>query len=272
MGFWEAVVIGIVQGVTEFLPISSTAHVTLAGMLFGTEPQAAAQQWTAFLATIQLGSLAAVAWYFRADMLTVAKALGTGSEHGYGRHLLACIAIGSVPIGVLGLGLKPLIESPLTKEPLLIAGALVAVSGLMALAEWNGGGRRGVEQLRWWEALVIGTAQALALMPGSSRSGSTIAAAMLVGMARHEAARFSFLLSIPAIAASGLLEFNVLVSAPGVLGSWQVLGASFGAAFLSSYAAIAFLLRYLRTHTLWAFIVYRLALAGAIGFYSLSHQ
>ncbi|MCS6965839.1 MAG: undecaprenyl-diphosphate phosphatase [Candidatus Kapabacteria bacterium] len=273
MGLWEAVAIGIVQGVTEFLPISSTAHVTLMGMLVGANPQAVPQQWTAFLATIQLGSLAAVLWYFRSDVLSMTKGAVTGGVDEDGRRLLVCVVAGSIPIGALGLALRPLVESSLTKDPLLIAGALVGVSGLMALAEWANRGQRTLAQIRWRDALLIGAAQVLALMPGSSRSGTTIAAAMLLGIARRDAAHFSFLLSIPAIAASGLLELNTLLLKLSALGSWHTFTASFGAAFLSSYAAISFLLRYLRTHTLWVFIVYRLALAGALALgYGLSHQ
>jgi undecaprenyl-diphosphatase len=269
MNLWEALLLGIIQGVTEFVPISSTAHVTLAGMLMGLQPQAAAQRWTAFLAVIQLGSLAAVLWYFRRELRDmVASLTGKAPHNGYRRLLLAVI-VGTLPLGVLGLVLKPVVEGPLTKEPLLIATTLAAVSLLMVAAETVGRPSRTLMELNpWRDALLIGLAQTLALLPGSSRSGTTIAVAMLLGIARPDAARFSFLLSIPAIAASGIWELKELAGQP--LSAWGPLGVSLVAAVLSSYAAIALLLRYLRVHTLWVFIVYRLALAVLLGFVAVA--
>lgn len=258
-----AVVLGLVQGVTEFLPISSTAHVTLVGILFGLKPQAVAQQWTAFLASIQLGSLAALVWYFRRSLLQMGRELRKPDSGG--RRLGGALLLGSLPIAIAGVGLKPLVEGPLTKEPLAIAAALVAVSALMAWAEVRGGRQRELAQLSWRDALVVGIGQVLALLPGSSRSGSTLAAAMLVGLTRRDAAQFAFLLGIPAIAGSGVLELRELLRQPLLLGSWEALGMSFAASCLSSYLAIAFLLRYLRGHTLWGFIVYRLMLAVVLG-------
>ncbi len=269
MSAWQALLMGIVQGVTEFIPISSTAHVTLFGMLLGMQPQQMAQQWTGFLASIQLGSLAALVGYFRAELIQMGQELSGVRADGSGQRLFWALLLASLPIGVAGIVLKPLIEGPVTKEPLVIAAALTGVSLLMAGAEWGGRRERSFTQLRWYEVLLIGLAQVLALVPGSSRSGSTIAAAMLVGLSRQEAARFSFLLGIPAIAASGLLELRELLCRPLSIGSWQMLGISFIAAWVSSYGAIAFLLGYLRTHTLWLFIVYRLIVAGAIGLVSL---
>lgn len=257
MSIAEALLLGLVQGVTEFLPISSTAHVTLMGMLLGLEPQAQAQQWTAFLASIQLGSLGALLWYFRRDVGQMLQGL-VGNEAG--RRLLWLLVVGTLPIVVAGLVLKPFVEGPLTKQPGMIAGALVGVALLMVLAEIAARRQRSLSEISWREALVVGMAQVLALLPGSSRSGSTIAAAMLLGISRPEAARFSFLLSIPALAGSGVLELVELVR-HGMVGSGDVLAGSLAAAFLSSYAAIAFLMRYVRTHTLWLFIVYRLLLA-----------
>ncbi len=262
MELGTALILGLVQGATEFLPISSTAHVTLVGMLVGLEPQAVAQQWTAFLASIQLGSLAALVWYFRGTLLQIGQELT--SSGGIGRRLGGALLLGSLPIAVAGIALKPLVEGPLTKDPLVIASALVAVSGLMAWAELQGRRQRELAQLSWRDALVVGIVQILALLPGSSRSGSTLAAAMLVGLKRRDAAQFAFLLGIPAIAGSGGLELLELLRQPLQLGSWEALGMSFAAACLSSYAAIAFLLRYLRRHTLWSFIVYRLVLAAAL--------
>jgi undecaprenyl-diphosphatase len=231
-------------------------------MLLGGNPQAVAAQWTAFLASLQLGSLAALGWYFRQDLKQVASAVWAGPSAREGRRLGLAIVVGTLPIGVFGLLLKPVIEGPLTKEPLLIAGALGGGSLVMALGEFRRG-KRQLADIGWREALLIGLGQVLALLPGSSRSGMTLAAGMLLGVQRADAARFAFLLGIPAIAASGGLELMALLR-HGSAFSWQAFGGSFLAAFLSSYAAIAFLLRYVRSHSLWVFILYRLVLAGGV--------
>ncbi len=261
MGVWEAALFGVVQGITEFLPISSTAHVTLAGILLGWQPKAAGAQWTAFLASIQLGSLAALVWYFWGELREMGKALwDTHSRHR--RKLLCALIVGTLPLAALGLLLKPVIEGPWTKDPGLIAAALAGGALLMAAAEFRRGARQ-MAEIGWREAVLIGLGQAAALIPGSSRSGMTLAVGMLLGIERSAATQFAFLLGIPAIAASGALELRLLLQ-QGSPFSWYALAVSFGAAFLSSYAAIAWLLRYVRTHTLWLFILYRLGLAGAI--------
>ena len=271
----EALLLGIVQGLTEFLPISSTAHVTLMGYVLGLQPEQHAAEWTAFLASIQLGSLVAVVGYFWNELRGMVAALwqrGSFSQEVLrARRLALAVVVGTLPIALAGLALKPLIESEATKRLELIIVALLGVTLLMIAAERRRAPmQRELSHLRWMDALLIGCAQALALMPGSSRSGSTIAAAMLLGIARHEAARFSFLLSIPAIAASGMLQLLELLAIAAI--PPMALLLSFLGAVVSSYAAIAFLLRYLRTHTLWGFIVYRLTLAAVlIGFVVAQH-
>ena len=271
----EALLLGIVQGLTEFLPISSTAHVTLMGYVLGLHPEQHAAEWTAFLASIQLGSLAAVLGYFRSELRAMVAALwqrgSMSAELLEARRLALGVVVGTLPIVLAGLALKPLIEGEATKRLELIAAALLGVTILMIAAERRRAPmQRGLSQLRWVDALLIGCAQILALMPGSSRSGSTIAVAMLLGIARHEAARFSFLLSIPAIAASGMLQLLELFSTAAIPPMGLLL--SFLGAVVSSYAAIAFLLRYLRTHTLWGFIVYRLTLAAVLVGFALAQH
>ncbi len=265
-----AIVLGLVQGLTEFIPISSTAHMTLYGQLSGILDRQNPEQWTAMIAVVQLGTLLAVLAYFARDVgsITAAVLRETFLERipphrqSATARLGWLVAIGSLPIGVLGLLLRKFIEGSATKSPLLIAAMLAAVAVVMMIAERRRA-TRSVESLTVFDAIVIGIAQALALLPGASRSGTTISAGLLLGIERSAAARFSFLLSIPALLASGLLE---LVSAVRILSPqqlWELTIATLVAA-LSGYASIAFLLSYLRVHRLNGFAYYRLVLAGVI--------
>ncbi len=265
-----AIVLGLVQGLTEFIPISSTAHMTLYGQLSGMLDRQHPEQWTATIAVVQLGTLLAVLAYFARDVstITVAVLKETFLERTLPHRQSATarlgwlVVIGSLPIGVLGLLLRKFVEGSATKSPLLIAGMLAAVAVVMLIAERRRA-MRSVESLTVFDAVVIGIAQAFALLPGASRSGTTISAGLLRGIERSAAARFSFLLSIPALLASGLLE---LVSAVRILSQqqlWELTIATLVAA-LSGYASIAFLLTYLRSNRLNGFAYYRLALAGII--------
>ncbi|MCX7929809.1 MAG: undecaprenyl-diphosphatase UppP [Chlorobi bacterium] len=267
-----AILLGIVQGLTEFIPISSTAHMTLFGQLTGMLDPHHPHQWTATIAVVQLGTLLAVLAYFASDIGVISSALVRETlwyrvplrRQSATARLGWLVIIGSVPIGVLGLLLRRLIEGSLTKNPLLIAGMLAAVAVVMLVAERRRGGERSVDHLRISDALIIGVAQALALLPGASRSGTTISAGLLLGIERAAAARFSFLLSIPALLASGILE---LLSAVKILSAqqlWHMAIATLAAA-LSGYISIAFLMTYLRSHRLDLFAYYRLGLAVVIG-------
>ncbi|MBI4749855.1 MAG: undecaprenyl-diphosphatase UppP [Acidobacteria bacterium] len=276
MSLFEAILLGIIQGLTEFLPISSTAHLVIAIKLLHLDTRFSPEQLTAFEAVIQLGTLAAVLIYFAKDLKTITAAffidhltyfqgkresgqpaLGPSAWLGW------YIAIGTMPIVVIGLSFKKQIEGTLTKNLYVIAGAMVGLAIILAIAEMVGKRQRSVEHLTWIDAVLIGLAQACALIPGASRSGTTITASLFLGLNRESAARFSFLLSIPAVLAAGLLQFvkeykyldrDTLIA---VAVSTLVSG-------ISGYAAIAFLIRYLKTHTTIVFIAYRILVGAGI--------
>jgi len=280
MTLLQAILLGIVQGLTEFIPISSTAHLVLAGrvMNLGLTPE----QTTASIAVIQLGTLLAVIAYFASDIWNITRAFvhdhfvllksgrrdqfNRANDHAHLSHeaLLGwLIIIGSIPVAVVGLLFKKQIEGTFTKNLWVIATMMVVVAVLLTIAEIVGKKRRRMQDLGIKDSLAVGFAQCLALIPGSSRSGSTIMAGLFVGEMRETAARFSFLLSMPAIAASGLLE---LKEALHKLPSGSLSALAFGTLIsgLVGYASIWFLLRYLRTHTTAVFIGYRLVVGSAM--------
>src|SRR5438045_2347953 len=228
MTLLQAILLGIVQGLTEFIPISSTAHLVLAGrvMNLGLTPE----QTTASIAVIQLGTLLAVIAYFASDIWNITRAfvhdhfvlLKSGRRDQFNRAndhaplsheaLLGwLVIIGSIPVAVVGLFFKKQIEGTFTKNLWVIATMMVVVAVLLAAAEKVGKKERGMERLGLGDALAVGFAQCLALIPGASRSGSTIMGGLFAGEQRETAARFSFLLSIPAVGASGLLELKEAV-------------------------------------------------------------
>ncbi len=270
-----AVVLGFIQGLTEFLPVSSTAHLTIAGKLFGVVDADAPESWTAFIAVMQLGTMAAVLIYFRSDLWNVltgilrdmrAGSAGRG-EAGWSQEsrLGFAMAIGTVPVLLIGYGLRHVIEGEATKSIMVITASLVGLALLLWLAEKVARHIRHVEHITWKDALIVGFAQAMALIPGSSRSGTTMTAALFLGFTRAAAARFSFLLSIPAVLASGLYELYKVVGMvqSGVevfhLGVGNLVIATVVSG-LAGYAAIAWLLRYLVRHTMMVFVWYRIAL------------
>ncbi len=263
MDAWQAMVLGVVQGLTEFLPISSTAHLRLVPHVLGwTDPGAAVS------AVIQLGTLLAVFVYFAADVKRLVSA-GVVSlwrrdlNHSPDARLAWAIVVGTLPIGVLGLTFKDFVESG-ARSLALIAGALIVLGLLLLLAERLGRRTRTMAELGFWQIQVIGLCQALALVPGCSRSGSTIMGGLLLGLTREDAAYFSFLLSLPAVAASGLLELHDLVKG-GLAGEGLLyLGVAVVAAAVSGYATIGLLLRYLQRHGTYLFVIYRVALGIAI--------
>lgn len=259
----QSTVLGLIQGLTEFLPISSTAHLRVIPALVGWPDPGAA-----FSAIVQLGTLLAVLVYFWADLLRLASAFFRGLARRapfaeQDARLAWMILVGTLPIGVAGLLLKDLIETSL-RSLWVVAAALAGLAVLLGLAEWLGKRQREMERLGWRGGLLIGLAQALALVPGASRSGVTITAGLFVGLSRADAARFSFLLSVPAVAASGLYElFDLAKASPGGI-PWLAVGLGTAVAAVSGYAAIAFLLRFLQRRSTLVFIVYRLLLGGAI--------
>lgn len=280
MTYFQAIVLGIVQGLTEFIPVSSTAHLVFAARLVnlygGVDKTLQAEQTTATIAVIQLGTLLAVLVYFTRDIVNILRAfvkdhlalLSGRADTGQPKlskdaWLGWLVIIGSIPVGIVGLLFKKQIEGPFTKNLWVIATMMIVVGGLLTIAEFVGKRDHDMGQLTIRDALAVGCAQVLALIPGSSRSGSTIMGGLFAGQTRETAARFSFLLSIPAIAASGLLELNEAIEKlpPGSYGALIVATVVSGAV---GYASIWFLLRFLRTHSTGVFIVYRVIVGGLI--------
>ncbi len=257
MSTFEAIVLGLVQGLTEFLPISSSGHLRIVPALLGWEDPGAG-----FTAVIQLGTMAAVLLYFRAELWRIALAWARELRVPFRRrsheaNLGWFIVLGTIPISVFGLIFSDQIESG-ARSLYLIGSALILFSFVMVLAERIGSKQRGLAEMNGRDGLFVGIAQALALIPGVSRSGATISAGLFRGFDRVAAARYSFLLSVPAVVLSGLFEMRK-IGGDG--------GASVGAtavatlvAFVSGYVAIAWLLRYLSTHSLRIFVIYRVAL------------
>jgi len=281
MTILQAIILGIVQGLTEFIPISSTAHLVFAsrliGLYDGVEATLKAQQTTATIAVIQLGTLLAVLIYFARDIIDITKAfvsdhmaLLRGKNRVDGSRSLSqgawlgwLFIIGSIPVAVVGLLLKKQIGGTFTKNLWIIATMMIVVAALMGVAEFVGKRERSMEQLGISDALAVGFAQVLALIPGSSRSGSTIMGGLFAGLTRETAARFSFLLSIPAIAASGLLELKEAIDKLPE-GTYLPLIVATIVSGVIGYASIWFLLRFLRTHSTAVFIVYRFVVGAAI--------
>lgn len=283
MDLLQAIILGIVQGLTEFIPISSTAHLVFASRwlgIYGGDPE----MTTATMAVIQLGTLAAVFVYFAADIWGIVTAFvrdhfallagkrgmrfsGTDgvrpiwlSDESWLGWL---VIVGSIPIGTVGLVFKDFIEGPGTKNLWVISIMLIAVALLLTLAEFLGKQRKDIKHLGIVDAIVVGFCQVLALMPGASRSGSTIMGGLLAGEKRETAARFSFLLSIPAITASGLLELR---KALHILPSETFVPLIVGTivAGIVGYLSIWFLIAFLRKNSTAVFIVYRLILGTVL--------
>lgn len=257
MTSFEAVVLGVVQGVTEFLPISSTAHLRVVPALAGWDDPGAA-----FTAVIQLGSLVAVIGYFMTDLLRMLRAAlvavrDRSQPPEPAARQLGYIIVGTIPVGIAGVLLRHHIEGGLRSLWVIAAAQIVVALGL-AFVERAARHTRDFDDIRMRDAVIIGCAQALALVPGVSRSGITLLAAMAIGLRRAGAARYSFLLSVPAVAAAGIFELPKVLRAHDVSG--QVLFVGLVAAIVSSYAAIAWLLRFLRTRTTMPFVYYRIAL------------
>lgn len=263
----RAFVLGAVQGLTEFLPVSSSAHLVLVPYFTGW-PAAG----LAFDVALHLGTLAAVVWHFRADLAQLARGLVVGGE---GRRLFGLVAAGSVPVAVAGMAFESSVERVFT-EPLWTAGLLLAMAAWLMAGE-RAAGRPAVAvegadprthseppigvNLRWSDAAVVGMAQAAALLPGISRSGSTIATGLLRGVDRQTAARFSFLLSIPAIVGALVVQLTDL---PSVHVAAADVAVGVGAAFVSGLWAIRWLLKVISTRGLTGFAMYLAILASVV--------
>lgn len=254
LGWLESIVLGVVQGVTEFLPISSSGHLVVVPAVLGWEKPS-----LTFDLVLHLGTLLAVVFAFRRELAVLARGvLGRGDDPATARRLLGLLVIGTIPAAVAGLAFGGFFESRFEK-PLATALQLLVTAAILLGAEWvirRGEGHRPVDARR---AGWIGLAQAAAILPGISRSGSTIAAGLVTGISREEATRFSFLLAIPAIAGA------VASQVPDVAdGTFEVTGpvvAGFLAATLAGWVSIEWLLRYLRTHSFVPFAIYLLLAA-----------
>jgi undecaprenyl-diphosphatase len=271
MGWTEIIVLAVVQGLTEFIPISSTAHLRIVPALLGWEDPGAA-----ISAVIQIGTLVAVLWYFWRDILRIFAAMLADMRSGRlattdDARLGLMIVLGTLPIIVSGVAFKDHIETTL-RSLYVMSAALAGVALLLAMAEWwierrkaAGFSGRDVQDVRWPDALLIGLAQAAALVPGTSRSGATILGGLCCGLTREAAARFSFLLSIPSILAAGIFQ---LIDARAELLKSSSDAAKLAVALVVTaivgYATIPWLLAYLRKRTMFVFIVYRLALAALL--------
>jgi undecaprenyl-diphosphatase len=249
---FEAIVLGIVQGITEFLPISSTAHLLVFTKLFG---------WTAvgqkyFVDAIQFGSVIAVLIYFRSDIRQIlAGAWSAFQQRDWQREewkILVGIAIGTVP----ALGIGYLVKDIIPESPLIIAVMSIVMALLLALAEQIGNRKRDFDDLQIRDGILVGLGQMIALLPGASRSGSTLTAALFLGLNRETAARFSFLLGLPTLTVATLFQARKAFSN---VDSVLTLLAGIISAFVFSYLAIAWLLRYLQQKNTLVFVWYRLA-------------
>lgn len=256
MDWLTAVVLALIQGLTEFLPVSSQAHLVLWSLFGGT-----AYQGLDFDIVLHTGSLVAVIVYFRDELRRMTRdwfrqLLGRGATAD--SRLAWWVIIGTIPAGVLGLLLKDHAEEAL-RAPWIMGAALIGFGLLLGLADWKGRGSRDEHALNLRDVMIIGFAQALALVPGTSRSGITMTAALFLGLNREAAARFSFLLSIPIIAAAGLLGVRDLVG-DGVAPDWQPLIIGFVVSALAAYACIHWFLVFIRRIGMQPFVVYRVVL------------
>jgi undecaprenyl-diphosphatase len=258
----QAIVLGIVQGLTEFLPVSSTAHLRIVPAFCGWDDPGAA-----FTAVVQLGTMAAVLVYFRQDLWNIASAWMRSvlarerAPQDPNARLGWYIVLGTIPIAVLGLAFKDHIEDEFrTLE--LVGSALIVFSFVMLRSEAVSKRDRDLSQLNRRDGIVIGCAQALALVPGVSRSGATISAGLFLNFDRTTAARYSFLLSVPAVVLSGLFELRHVGEGGGAPAGATALATLL--AFVVGYLSIAFLLRYLVRHSIGVFAAYRVVVGIAV--------
>jgi len=265
MSWLQVVVLSLVQGLTEFLPVSSSAHLAIVSRVFFDGDAGAS-----FTAVSQLGTEAAVVVYFARDIARIVKAWFSGlfvraHRDNVDYRLGWYVIIGTIPIGVLGFVFKDVIRSQ-ARNLWVIAIAMLVFSAVIAVAEYYGRQNRHVGQLTWRDGLIVGIAQCLALVPGVSRSGATISAGLFLGLDRSLAARFGFLLAIPAVLASGLFSlpdaFHPVSEGMSATGAQLVVSVAI--AFGVGLAAVAWLLRFLTHHAMYWFVGYRVVLALAV--------
>ncbi len=260
MDFFQAIFLGIVQGITEFLPISSSAHLILTPAFFDWTDQG-----VGFDLSVHVGTLLAVVLYFRNDVFSIArdglasvarrKIIGQGAMAWY-------LVIGTIPAGLAGLALLDMIDNELRAVEIIFATTLI-FGLLLGVADWIPKRHRTLDQLSWKDALLVGIAQAIAIVPGTSRSGITITAGLFLGMTREAASRFSFLLAIPITAlAAGVKLLEVAMS--GVAVDWSGFLIGGVTSFIMAITAIHFFLKWLNKVGMWPYVIYRIFLAGVI--------
>ncbi|HMT04433.1 MAG TPA: undecaprenyl-diphosphate phosphatase [Solirubrobacterales bacterium] len=264
MDLFQSIILGILQGLTEFLPISSSGHILILPALLGWEDPGAA-----FTAVIQLGTEAAVLIYFRKDLWQIAKAWLASLRRPELRGEINArmgwyLIIATIPISILGLGFQDQIET--AARNLWIVGAMLIVFGLiLGLADRIGTRKREVVDLSFRDGVVIGLAQSLALIPGVSRSGATISAGLFLGLNRRAAARFAFLLAIPAVVLSGFYQLYKLISGKETFDEPMLnIAVATVVSFVVGYAVIAWLLRYLSSHSMAIFVWYRVIVGAGV--------
>jgi undecaprenyl-diphosphatase len=260
---WKAVVLGIVEGLTEFLPVSSTGHLTIVEKLLHIKVDDPAV--TAFTAVIQVGAILAAIMYFFKDIARIvggfAQGLVSRQARGFDYRFGWYVILGSIPIGVLGLGAERIIVGPL-RSLWVVAAGLILWSAVMVFAERAATQTRGEKDVNWRDALIIGLAQCIALVPGVSRSGATISAGLLRDLDRVTATRLSFFLGIPALTAAGLFELKDALAGNTVGVPALVVGTV--VSFFVAYASIAWLLRFVVRHSIVTFVWYRVLVGAAL--------
>ncbi|MDY0081561.1 MAG: undecaprenyl-diphosphatase UppP [Ignavibacteriaceae bacterium] len=267
MNIIDAIILGLIQGLTEFLPISSTGHLTLAGKFMGLISEEHPEQWTSFIAVIQLGTMISILVYFRKDLWNIffefiqnnIQKRMKYSEQSLNSKLGWMIIAGTIPIVIIGLLFKDAIEGALTKNLYVIGGSLIVLAIILAIAERTAKFNKDMQDITFFDSVMIGIAQAVALIPGSSRSGTTITGGLFLGLKRDVAARFSFLLSVPAVLASGLLQLKESLA---FINSDIAINLTVATLIsgISGYLAIDFLLKFLKKNTTFVFIFYRIVL------------
>lgn len=256
MDWLQALMLALIQGFTEFLPVSSSAHLVLLSLVAGWEDQG-----LSFDVAVHMGTLAAVAWYFRRDLILMAvdfpRSLA-GAKPSPGARLAWAVILGTIPVGLAGFIMRDLVATHL-RDPLVIAFGLIFFGLLLGLSDWKHRGERSENSLTWKDILIIGCAQAIALIPGTSRSGATMTAGLFLGLSREAAARFSFLLSMPVIFLAGALEARHLFAQPQPA-AWGLIGMATLVAGISAYLCIHYFLKFIRQVGMQPFVAYRILL------------
>ena len=260
MNIFQAFLLGVIQGLTEFLPVSSTAHLLIGQKLLGIP---ATDAMFSFLVIVQLGTIVSLVVYFWKDLLKLVKAFFSKPFSTQENKLGWYILIATIPALVAGYLLKSAVES-LFKTPLLEAAIrLLITAAILALAEWLGKHNRSLEKMNWLDALFIGIAQVIAIFPGASRSGTTISAGMAHGLERKSAAHFAFLMSIPVMLAAGGYQMLDLIKMPNLVNFLLPLAVGFVVAAIVGWLAVRWLLGYLNKHSLNIFAVYCAVIGAA---------